>query len=653
MKNLLRCILVIIIAAAAPACGGEYSVEGGDGDQDADGADGHDAAQDGDAPLDDGPWDAPPDETPADGPDIHDVVADISIPDADIPIPNHTYPKINFMTWGGASAAWYEQFDWVINPGTSPSSATLAAREANPELRISATKDFNACNVGDGECPEEWRAPAAGGGWVRIYGDRWYLGNLTETCGLYEGKTYREWIVQDYTMGMDWDNLDGWNTDGLWQTVCWNSPAPDFDGDGECTGDDQDLWADGVISLFREIRAVLPDKLITVNPGKPAAFYDQGPDYLNGVMSEKFMVFVGWDEFLRNYRLYAENAVHPHMVYIDNHFQGDPDPGARSKNNFRFMRFGLAATLLYDGYYSYKDGIGDGYEAVTNEHYFNRYYDEYDVPLTQPLGPAVSIKETAEGDDDDVYCRFFEGGAMILNGGRQDTTVTEEDLRAGAAELGMDWDTIAGVDGHYYRFAGQQYPELNDGGLFEEIVLPSKETWAGCCGATRKGDGILLVREPGKVVAAPVYIDTEDSVTSPGAESAVLDGFRQSCDYAGSGFRTGGAHCNDTTHPYRGHSRAAADSGAAATFQVTLVNEGIYKVYEYHPEVDGYDVPHTIIHADGEETIDVDQRADAEQWNLMGGFRFTPGVPAQVIITADAQGAEVAADAIRFEWAGE
>jgi hypothetical protein len=548
-----------------------------------------------------------------------------------------SYPKINMDIWGSASAAWYAEFDWIILPGDA--GAAVAAKALNPDLLVSSTRDFNVCEP-DGEvCPEAWRVKDADGNWVDSYSEGRYLGNTSEYCEPYNGQTYRDHIIE-YSQGLNWEELDGWNTDGLWANIDWLA-AIDIDGDGDHDGTDNDLWMQGRLLLFEELRAALPaEEFITVNSGIMKDFDGQGAEHVNGVMAEKFMVYSGWQVVKDVYRYYAENAPEPHLCYIDNHFQGDPGADASSKENYRFMRFGLATTLLYDGYYSYKDGE----EGATNEHWWNRYYDEYDVPLGEPLADNHEIRT-------DVFCRFFEGGAMILNGAIQDETVTEADLMDAAEFQGLDWDTIAGEDGHYYRFAGQQNPGDNDGSSFESITLASESTWVGYGGETRRGDGILLVRSPMQVVAAAVIVDTENFVTSPGADDAAISGFVRSCDY-GDGFRTGRNYCDDVVNPYYGHTRSPCGAGGTATFGARLVHEGNYRVYEYHPLVDGNAVPHRVVHADGEETVVVDQNVDAEQWNLLGTYRFTPAADAQVVLTDSCSGTEAAADAMRFEWAG-
>jgi hypothetical protein len=555
-------------------------------------------------------------------------------------------PNIFTLIWGGASPAWYAKFDLVINRD----SKAIEAKQINPDLKVATLCDTNACGtcLGGMECPSEWCVRTPNGSPKMIYQNTYCLGDTSDQCEPYEGQTYREKLIE-VAQQENWSEYDGWVSGGTWANVQFLNPPIDINKDGVSDSTDHQLWKNGQLALLQELRTALGDeRFIILNPGTLKTYWGEGPKYINGSMAEKFMFFSIWDrssqyDFLTSYALYAETGIEPHMTLVDNHFHGDPDPDGRSKNNFRFMRFGLAATLLYDGYYSYKDGVSLT-STATNEHYFNRYYDEFDVPLGDPLAPYVTIK-------DEVFCRFFQGGVMILNGSTTDHTVTEAELQVAAAEAGLDWSTIAGTDGHYYRFSGQQNPEFNNGSQFDEILLKSKATTVEYgVNPSRKGDGILLVRQEDQVVMASVIIDTEDFVTSPGAENAVLNGFDQSCDFQ-LGFRTGGVSCSMPSRPYRGHARADAGSQATATFEVVLVHDGVYRVSEYHPAMDANNVSFTVLHADGEETFVVDQSADAERWNLVGEFNFGHTSPAQVIVSAaGAQGSRVAADAIRFEW---
>ncbi len=68
------------------------------------------------------------------------------------------------------------------------------------------------------------------------------------------------------------------------------------------------------------------------------------------------------------------------------------DPNAWSKESFRFMRFGLAATLLHDGYYSSADGDGLKGGLSQNGHSWVRYHGHAEVGgrRTVPVAHAVT-----------------------------------------------------------------------------------------------------------------------------------------------------------------------------------------------------------------------------------------------------------------------
>ena len=563
-----------------------------------------------------------------------DDVADDDAADDDTVAGESAYPKINYVTWGGASPTWYAEFDWLVSTTYTIDDEGVLAKQINPDLVLSSTRDTNMCPDG-WDCPSPWRVKDSAGADVTCYGTG-YLGDTSGHCDDHEGQTYRDYVVQ-WAADLDWGHTDGWNTDCMYETIGWLA-AVDIDGDGDSDTTDESLWLDGQIATLAEIRAAIgDDKLMTVNAGMLRTFGDQAHLYVNGGMSEKFMMWEEWSTFLERYEYYAKNAREPHMTYINNHADADPDEGADSKDNFQYMRFGLAATLLWDGYYSYEDNDSPKH----NEHWWARYYDEYDVPLGEPLADPVEIRQ-------DVFCRIFEHGAMVLNGAVQDETITEVDLQGAVDSAGLLWQDVAGDGGHFYRFSGQQAPDFNDGSQFDSITLPGKLVWNDIGREARKGDGILLVHHPAQPVVAAVIVDTDSYVTSPGAVDAQLQGFSASCDDSG-GFRTGFTYCSDTYPLYR-HYRASVGSGATATFEVALANGGWYRVLEFHPEIDGRDVPHVVTHDGGETTYLVDQSVNAEQWNLLDTVYFTPDQPARVVVSADASGTQVAADAIRFEW---
>lgn len=90
--------------------------------------------------------------------------------------------------------------------------------------------------------------------------------------------------------------------------------------------------------------------------------------------------------------------------------------------------------------------------------------------------------------------------------------------------------------------------------------------------------------------------------------------------------------------------------GATATFRPTLPVTGLYDVYTWYTDGStwGYDLPHLIQHADGQDTVLVDQRTNGGQWRLLAsGKRFTAGTSGFVRVTNNGSGTTIA-DAHRW-----
>jgi hypothetical protein len=562
------------------------------------------------------------------------------------------FPRVMMFSWSGASPYHYAQFDWVI-AGWGETDRIAAAKEINPDLVASGTMDVNCCNTllwsyGQAGCPYPWQVYRPDGETVLAYGSGYPLANTTSYAEAYTGTEFSEYTgltfveaVIQHAVSKDWTVWDGWNSDGLWGPCPWLGEK-DLNRDGQQTSEDHEIWKQGRLDFFQALRDALPEgKFVTGWAGRAEDYWGEGPYYLNGCGAEKFLYYSNWDRVNDVSRQYYENGVYRHMFFINNNYDWDPAPDNRSRNNFRVMRFGLATALMRDGYYGYEDNDC----PIEIDHSFAHFYDEYEVPLGYPQSEVIEIR-------DHVYCRFFDGGAMILNATTHDATINEQNLRDAAADSGLSWQTVAGPDGHFYFFAGQQNPDFNNGQVFDEILLPGEDIGlTPGYGGGPKGDGALLVRYPNQRVITDVIIDTESFVTSPGVAVAAVNGFAGTCGDQTPGYRSGYGGC-DPSRPLWGYQTSAVGQNNTVVFEAELRHAGLYRVYEYHPQVDAQDVEHTIEHADGEETVMVDQDVDYEQWNLLGTYEFTTEGPARVTISDAATGTLVAADAIRFEWAG-
>ncbi|MDZ7343609.1 MAG: putative glycoside hydrolase family 15 protein, partial [candidate division KSB1 bacterium] len=332
-------------------------------------------------------------------------------------LPNHRYPRVATFQWSGAPPEWYAKHD-LVDIGDHDPALARAIKTINPNTIILPTQDWNA-GAGIDPLPDQWITRNSLGKKINLYGpDTWYV-DITDFCPRVNGKRYNEALPDQVLSRIDLTVFDGVATDGLWSSPY--SANGDIDLDRNGVNDFKEHGGDWVSDqLVRGIEKVLAgfrsrmaaDKLILVNSG---GFHSFGWEYSNGVLMEhtSFLYSFGWfkgqlDGFMRK-------APTPHVIIID----GNPSEAVSftpkpSKNDFRLMRFLLGCALLGDAYISFTD-------IEAGEHYYTKYYDEYDVDLGYPTGPATELRS-------DIWVRFFDLGAMVLNASGAPKTVTDAEL---------------------------------------------------------------------------------------------------------------------------------------------------------------------------------------------------------------------------------
>jgi len=97
------------------------------------------------------------------------------------------------------------------------------------------------------------------------------------------------------------------------------------------------------------------------------------------------------------------------------------------------------------------------------------------------------------------------------------------------------------------------------------------------------------------------------------------------------------------------HWATGGEAPAGARWIIHIPADGSYEVYAWWPQSSNRatNTPYAIEHADGVDTVRVNQRENGRRWNSLGVYRFAGGRPAVVTITNDADGC-VIADAIRL-----
>lgn len=203
--------------------------------------------------------------------------------------------------------------------------------------------------------------------------------------------------------------------------------------------------------------------------------WNSGPTFsnlLNGAMIETFLAGAkhdkkkfGWGGIMNTYILFQTHSVTPNLFMI----MANDD----SEKNYRKMRFALASTLMFDGYFCFTN--------ETSAYATTRWYDEYSVDLDsgksvralqqkgylgKPISDAYNVDKPAEllkdkvssspeKAESKVWRRDFEHGVVIVNPDQQKHTIP--------------------LNGTFWKIRGKVDPKFNDGSSISEITLGSQE----------------------------------------------------------------------------------------------------------------------------------------------------------------------------------
>ena len=99
---------------------------------------------------------------------------------------------------------------------------------------------------------------------------------------------------------------------------------------------------------------------------------------------------------------------------------------------------------------------------------------------------------------------------------------------------------------------------------------------------------------------------------------------------------------------------ASGDGTSTATFRPNLPTGGRYKIFARwtaHANR-ARNAPYTIHHANGQDTVRVNQEQNGGKWMLLGEYDFAPGTAGHVVLTNDAD-EYVVADAVAFSPAAD
>ncbi len=338
---------------------------------------------------------------------------------------------------GPSTIATLSTFDLIVIPSEAQAYNKpffSAVRKLNPDIIILAYVPTVSWNNAFWSDPlhaqmkkgiqSSWWLKDANGGTVSIWPN-------TSALDLNSGWT-------DYLAGfVKTDMVDT----GLWDGIFYDEVHDRAD------------WQNGYARLFSATRSKLGSSAIIITNGSSSS---QFAPYVNGRMFESFPSTgdraTDWTNQTRDYLSLSSKVGHDAVMAIN---VNTNNTGAQT--DYRKMRFGLATTLLGDGYFGFDHGTENHAQLWT--------YDEYGVSLGDPKGSA----ELSAG----IWKRSYELGQVVAN----PTNVAQ------TVKLG----------GEYEKIRGLQDAATNNGSIVSKLTLAPQ-------------DGIVLLR-PLEKIADATYLN--------------------------------------------------------------------------------------------------------------------------------------------------
>ena len=266
--------------------------------------------------------------------------------------------------------------------------------------------------------------------------------NVTNSAPVVNGQRWNTFLPQymhDHVMSTGY--WDGIFYDNVFNDVSWvNGGNIDLDRNGvkDIASTADAAWRTGMQTIMSRSRALEGnDKVILGNGG--GQYYPA----MNGRLIEEFPSSLdgGWSGAMAKYLDVVKRGAAPSIVIVNHASSGG------LSTDYRSMRYGLASTMLGDGFFSFDQG---------SVHHANLWhYDEYDTDLGLPLGAAKNISggstaSFAQG----VWRRDFARGIVVVNA--TDTTQT--------IALGQGYEQITGTQ-----------DAVNGGKIVDKISLQPRD----------------------------------------------------------------------------------------------------------------------------------------------------------------------------------
>jgi hypothetical protein len=385
---------------------------------------------------------------------------------------NPPFPRTgNLWGWGqwrSKGLSYCAKVDlWL---GASPPPQEIRElRRLNPHLRLLTS--VNA--VENSGLPEDYYLHDTKGRRIEVWPGSFRL-NLTKPyVAEYQARFAYETVLGSGLLadGVFFDNV---MTSQSWQTHDIYGNPVQVDADENGLGDDpatfDAAWKAGVFAEIRAFRALMPHAIIS---GHSMDIYEPGIAELFNGISIGFStanVLEGEESFasvFQRYHDWRSHAVWPATVMVESSpvdpiaYGYDYEPGSKmpfstlefARTYYPWMRFGLALTLMEDGFFAHE--FGDTW------HGNDWWYDELDFNLGYPLGPAQRIDLEGVSPTNAIVNGGFETGIvspwnLAVSAGSAATLARDTSAPAlGAACARITITAASGIDWHV------QFQQLN------------------------------------------------------------------------------------------------------------------------------------------------------------------------------------------------
>lgn len=376
----------------------------------------------------------------------------------------HTYPRLvnYYLKWGIESDAERKQlaqWDIVIidaEAALNTRDQLVALKKDNPNLVLLAYVVSNSIRDNAGTYDQSFRQAR-----FNAIPDSWYLKdahgnrtsnwpgmsllNVSDKAPLFNGIRFNDFLIRETSVVLSDPVWDGVFFDNIFDSISWMHKSFDLNNDGfEDSSYVQDYeWSLGVRKILEGVKASHPNKLILGNGGMS---YIESHD---GLMYENFdnTPYGDWEQTMRQY---FKATAHPEdkLTFINTNTGGTPLP-----KEYRLFRYGLASTLLGNGYYSFDTGWVDHSQLW--------WYDEYNYELGGPVDDARNLTGSTTSGSEGVWRRDYADGVVLVNA--------------------TDSSQFVALGSEYEKLHGDQDARVNNGRIVESLTLGAR-------------DGVLLLK---------------------------------------------------------------------------------------------------------------------------------------------------------------